>query len=187
MTPSSPRRSFSLLAASFLTLTLLAGCDKSADEEDVIAAGPRAEATPTPTPAAQGSDRMGRKALSAYTAVSDYLKDQDPDLREHLQKAAAKFVKDKDKWRERLADRQRDLQPKITRLRDQLTRTEGQSGEALRNLRQELSSLESQRADADRKLSELESVTSDTWKSFRDRLAMDGDDDKPATPKPAKR
>ena len=180
MTPSSPRRPFSLLAAAFLALAVLSGCDKPADEEDVVAPGPQAEATPTPAPAAQGSDRAGRKALSAYTAVSGYLKDQDPDLREHLQKAASKFVKDKDKWRERLADRQRDLEPKITRLRDQLTKADGQSGEALRNLRQELSSLESQRADADHKLSELESVTSDTWKSFRDRLAMDGDDDKPA-------
>ncbi len=187
MTPSFPRRSFSLLAAASFALALLSGCEKSVDEEDVAASGPRVEATPTPAPAAPGSDRVGRKALSAYSAVSAYLKDQDPDLREHLQKAASKFVKDKDKWRERLAGRQRDLQPKITRLRDQLTKAEGQSGDALRNLRQELSSLESQRAEADRKLTELESITSDTWKSFRDRLAVDGDEDKPATPKPTKR
>ncbi len=186
MTPSLPRWPFPLLAAATLALSLLAGCEKSADEEeDAVPSSQHAQATPSPSPVLECAEKTGRKALSAYNAVSAYLKDQDPNLREHLQKAASKFVKDKDKWRERLAVRQRELQPKIARLREQLTRAEGQSGEALRSLKQELSSLESQRADADRKLTELESVTSDTWKSFRDRLGSD--DDAPASPTPGKR
>ncbi len=164
----------------------MAGCEKPADEEDTAAPVHQVEATPSPSPVQTGPERTGRRALSAYNAVSEYLKDQDPNLREHLRKAASKFVKDKDTWRERLALRQRELQPKIAHLREQLTKADGQTGEALRNLKQELSSLESQRADAERKLSELESVTSDTWKSFRDRLTAD-DDEKPATPTPAKR
>ena len=186
MTPSPPRRSFLLLAAMTFALSLLSGCDRSADEDDAVPPEHPAKAAPSPSPVSDGAGRTGRKALSAYNAVSEYLKDQDPGLREHLQKAASKFVRDKDTWRDRLASRERDLQPKITRLRDQLTKADGQSGDALRNLRQELSSLESQRADADRKLSEIESVTSETWKSFRDRLASD-DDDRPPSPTPAKR
>lgn len=180
MTPPLARQSFPLLAAASLALLLLAGCDKNADEDD----GPTNTVAATPTPVPVGSQRSGRKALSAYNAVSEYLKDQDPGLREHFQKAAAKFVQDKDKWRERLQNRQRELQPKITRLREQLTRAEGKSSDALRGLRQELANLESQGADADRKLTELESITSDTWKSFRDRLA---DEDATPSPTPAKR
>ena len=151
-------------------MSLLSGCSKSADDEDTLPPGRQAEATPTPAPVSEGSDRTGHKVMSAYNAVSEYLKDQDPDLRVHLQKAAAKFVKDKDKWRQRLASRQRELQPKIARLREQLTKAEGQSAEALRDLRQELSGLESQR------------ITSDTWSSFRDRLATAGEASPSPTP-----
>ena len=185
MTPSPFRWPFPLLAVATLALLLLSGCEKSADEEDdAVPSSHRAEATPSPSPVLESAERTGRKALSAYNAVSAYLKDQDPNLREHLQKAASKFVNDKDKWRERLSVRQRELQPKIARLREQLTKAEGQSGEALRGLKQELSSLESQRADADRKLTELESITSDTWKSFHDRVTAD---EKPAAATPADR
>ena len=183
MTPSLPRRSFPLLAAASLTFVLLAGCNKPADEDDDVPRGHQAVATPSPVP--EGSDRQCRKVLSAYNAVSEYLKDQDPNLREHLQKAATKFVKDKDKWRDRLASRQRELQPKIARLREQLTRAEGKSADALHSLRQELAGLETQRADAEHKLSELESITSETWKSFRDRLGSD--DIAEASPTPGKR
>lgn len=186
MTPSFPRRSFPLLAAASLALSLLCGCNKPADEEDVVPPGRQTVAAPTPSPVSEGSERQGRKALSAYNAVSEYLKDQDPNLREHLQKAAAKFVRDKEKWRDRLASRQRELQPKIARLREQLTKAEGKSTEALHNLRQELSGLESQRADADRKLSELESITSETWKSFQERLGSD-DNGTSASPTPVRR
>ncbi len=169
MKPSLPRRSCSLLVAAALALGALAGCDKTADEDDAPPTR-QAEATPTLAP-----DRNGRKALSAYNAVSNYLKEQDPGLREHLQKAASHFVKDKDKWRERLQNRQRDLQPKIARLREQLAKADGQTADALHRLKQELASLESQRAEAEHKLSQLESITSDTWKSFREQLADDGE------------
>jgi len=185
MTPSLPRRPYSLVAATFFALSLLAGCEKSGDEEDVTPPTHHAAATPTPAPVAQSSDRACRKALSAYNAVSNYLKAEDPNLREHLQKAASKFVDDKDKWRERLAKRQHELQPKIARLREQLTKAEGQSAEALRNLRQQLATLETERADAEHKLSELESVTTDAWNSVRDGLA--GNDASPASPAPGRR
>ena len=181
MTPSLPHRSFIVLAAAALAMAMLAGCEKNADEDD----GPSVAAAATPTPAPVGSERTGRKALSAYNAVNEYLKGQDPGLSERFQKAAAKFVDDKDKWRERLKARQHELQARAAHLRDQLTKADGKSADALKALQQELSNLESQGADADRKLSELESITSETWKSFRDRLASD--DDAVATPKPGKR
>ena len=167
MQPSRLRRPL-LLAVVSLAFGL-AGCNKPTDEdasptENLIAAQP----SPTPVP-----DRTGRKALGAYNAVSQYLKEQDPELRDKLHRAAERFVKDKDKWRSRLQNQQRSLQPRIAQARAQLTRVEGKSTEALRNIRQELASLESQHAEADRRLSELDSITSDTWKSFRERLKLD--------------
>ena len=157
----------------------LGGCNKPADEDaspsELLAA---AQPSPTPVP-----DRTGRKALGAYNAVNQYLKDQDPDLCDKLHKAAERFVHDKDKWRSRLQDRQRTLQPRIAQARAQLTRLEGKSSEALRNIRQELTTLESQHAEAEHRLAELDSITSDTWKSFRDRLKLDDEPAASPTPK----
>ena len=176
MMPSSPRRPLVLLVAASLAFSL-AGCDKPAPE-DALPPLAKTETTKLPSPSPT-PDRTGRKALSAYNAVSEYLKDQDPDLGEKLQTAATRFVRDKDKWRGRLKDRQRELQPRIARARDQITKAQGKSVDALHNLQKELATLESQRNDAERKLAELESITSDTWKSFRDRLNL-GDDPAPS-------
>ena len=130
-------------------------------------------APPKPSNRLLTSTASGRKALSAFNAVSEYLRDQDPDLRGKLQKAAERFARDKDRLRARLKDRQRELQPRIVRLHDQLVRAEGKSADTLRNLRQELAGLESQRNDAEHRLAELESITDDTWKAFREKLRID--------------
>ncbi len=180
MMPSSPRRPLPLLVAAAFALCLT-GCEKPPEDEP---APPRvgAETTRLPSPSPEGvPDRTGRKALSAFNAVSGYLKDQDPDLRVKFQKAAERFARDKDKWRARLKDRQRELQPRIARMHEQLSRAEGKSADALRGLRQELASLESQRNDAERKLAELESITDDTWKAFRDQLNLDDPTPAPAS------
>ena len=171
-----------LLFAAVVSLGFgLAGCSKPADE-DAAPTESLVEETPMPTPV---PDRTGRKALGAYSAVSQYLKDQDPELRDKLHKAAERFVHDKDKWRTRLQDRQHNLQPRIAQARAQLTRAEGKSAETLRTVRQELASLESQHAEAERRLAELDTVTSDTWKSFRDCLKLE--DEPAASPSPANR
>ena len=165
-----------LLAAAVSLGFGLMGCNKPADEDTAPTEGV-AEATPTPVP-----DRTGRKALGAYSAVSQYLKDQDPELRDKLHKAAERFVHDKDKWRTRLQNQQRNLQPRIAQARAQLARVDSKSAETLRTVRQELASLESQHAEAEHRLAELDAVTSDTWKSFRDRLKLD--DEPAASPSP---
>ena len=174
MKPSRHRRSLCLAVAASLALGL-AGCNKPADE-DASPGESLAAVAQTPAPTAT-PDRAGRKALGAYNAVSQYLKEQDPEMRDKLHRAAERFVHDKDKWRSRLQDRQRTLQPRIAQAHAQLSRAEGKSADALRNIRQELASLESQRAEAEHRLAELDSITSETWKSFRDRLKLE---DEPA-------
>ncbi len=168
MKPFRHRRLLLLAAAVSLGFGLM-GCNKPADEDAAPTEGV-AEASPPPTPV---SDRTGRKALGAYSAVSQYLKDQDPELREKLHKAAERFVHDKDKWRTRLQDQQRNLQPRIAQARAQLAHMDSKSAETLRTVRQELASLESQHAEAERRLAELDTITSETWKSFRDGLKLD--------------
>ncbi len=179
MQPTRLRRPL-LLAVVSLAFGF-ASCNKPADE-DAAPTENLTAAQPSPTPA---PDHNGRKALGAYNAVSQYLKEQDPELRDKLHKAAERFVHDKDKWRSRLQDRQRSLQPRIAQARAQLARMDSKSTEALRNVRQELASLASQHAEADRRLSELDSITTDTWKSFRDRLKLE--DEPPASPSPSSR
>ena len=178
MKPPRLRLPLFLAAAASLALAL-GGCNKPADE-DASPAESLAEAQATPTPA---PDRTGRKALGAYNAVNQYLKEQDPELREKLHRAAERFVHDKDKWRSRLQDRQRTLQPRIAQARAQLAHAESKSGDVLHRVRQELAGLESQRADAEHRLAELDTVTSETWKAFRDRLKLD-DESPAASPTP---
>lgn len=179
MKPFRLRRPLLVCAAVSLACGL-GGCNKPADE-DASPSELLAAAQPSPTPAA--SDRTGRKALGAYNAVNQYLKDQDPDLCDKLHKAAERFVKDKDKWRSRLQERQHSLQPRIAQARAQLARLDGKSSEALRNIRQEITTLESQHNEAEHRLAELDAITSDTWKSFRDRLRLDDEPAASPTPK----
>lgn len=160
-----------------LTLSLgLAGCGKSDPEPST-----EAKATPSPTPAVadEGKDfsasNIRHKADQMANSLEKILKDQDPKLRDKVQrladKVSDKLGKDKNHWREKLLDKRRDLMPQIEQLKQQLGQVANDKNKD--KLRDALSRLEGKSQDTDKKLAELEAAGADAWKQFKARLKED--------------
>ncbi len=170
-----------LAPASFLAATALAGCVKQ--PPPVV----RAQATPTPAVVDEGVDttteRMKRKTGEAAAAINDYLKINQPKLREKFQKLGDKFTKDKDVWRQKLLREKDDLAPQIAALKDKAREMDPKARAAID---QQTAALELQSQGADQKLSELEAATADGWKQFKQKLKADdaSKQDTPPTPAP---
>ena len=169
---------FVLGAASVLAL---AGCGKPDP------APPITQPTPTPKPDKGISfdgkdldtDKLRDKANHAATSLGKYLDKQDPKMRERFQrisdKVTAQLDKDKGRWREKLQAERQQLGPQIDKLKGQLA----QSGDTTKGkLRAQLSDLEKKSALTDEKLSKLQSVGKDAWKSFKAQLKADEANDK---------
>ena len=115
------------------------------------------------------------KADQAANALGRFLKDQDPKLRDKVQrladKVSDKLGKDKDHWREKLESERRQLLPQIEQLKEQLGQTDGDKNKE--KLKDALSKLEGKSEDTDKKLSELETAGADAWKQFKAQLKED--------------
>ena len=131
----------------------------------------RAEATPTPAAVDEGVDltaeRMRRKTGEAAAAINDYLKANEPRLRQKFQKIGDKFTRDKDVWRQKLLQEKENLQPQIDQLKAKASQLDPKARAAID---QQTASLEQQSRAADEKLAELESATADGWKAFKSKL-----------------
>ncbi len=179
-----------------LTLPLgLAGCGKPEPEKAPLV-------QPTPAPKAASNDDgkefsakdIRHKADQAANSLEKFLKDQDPKLRDKVQrladKVSDKLGKDKDRWREKLQEKRRELQPQIEQLREQLGQVAGDKNKE--KLKDALSKLEGKSQDADKKLAELETAGADAWRQFKAQWKEDAakDDRTPPvdpadpTPKP---
>lgn len=173
-----------------------AGCGKPEPE-----APPIAQPTPTPKTASDDADKdfsaknIRHKADQAANSLEKFLKDQDPKLREKVQRLADrvsdKLGKDKNHWREKLEEQRRALGPQIKQLKQQLGQVDGDKNKE--KLKDALSKLQGKSADTDKKLAELESIGADAWKQFKARLKEDAakgndtpptDDDPTPTPPP---
>ena len=186
-----------LRVASFCPLLafLCAGCSKPAEPPPVT----RAEATPTPTPpktdlADVASDKIKHKADKAIKALSGFLKSEDPHLQGKLQKLSDKIAHDKDGWRKKLEQKRDELRPQIDELKERVAKAEGKSKD---DVDRQLATLEAQSQNAEKKLSELEGASGDTWKKIKAQLrdaeakgdvtkddAAKDDADMPPTPSP---
>ncbi len=175
----------------------LTGCGKSDPETPPIT-----QETPSPTAAASTDDgkdfsakNIRHKADQAANSLEKFLKDQDPRLRDKVErfadKVSDKLGKDKNHWREKLEEKRRQLMPQIEQLKGQLSETGGDKNKE--KLKDALSKLEGKSEDTDKKLAELETAGADAWKQFKTRLKEDEarDNDTPptddATPTPAPR
>ena len=166
-----------LLACLALPLGL-AGCGKPDAEKP-----PVAQPTPSPTVATSSVDdhkdfsakNIRHKADQAAVALEKFLKDQDPKLRDKVQrladKVSDKFGKDKDHWREKLEEKRRELQPQIEQLKQQMGQADGDKNKD--KLRDALTKLEGRSQDTDKKLAELESAGVDAWGQFKAELKKD--------------
>ena len=179
-----------LLACLALPLGL-ASCNKPAEEKPPIV-----QPTPTPTAATSATSATGdnkdfsarnirHKADQAAVALEKFLKDQDPKLRDKVQrladKVSDKLGKDKDHWREKLEEKRRELQPQIAQLKQQMGAADGDKNKD--KLRDALSKLEGKSQDTDKKLAELEAAGADAWGQFKAQLKKDeaNDNDTPPT------
>ena len=155
----------------------MAGCGKPEPQETP----PVAQPTPAPRAASKddGKDFSARnirhKADQAADSLEKFLQDQDPKLREKVQrladKVSDKLGKDKDHWREKLEEQRRRLMPQIEQLKAQLGQTNGDKNKE--KLADALTRLEGKSADTDKKIAELETAGADAWKQFKARLKED--------------
>ena len=185
---------FNLLASLALPLCLV-GCGKSDPEP-----ASQTQTTPTPTPEAIDSSKdfsaknIRHKADQAANSLEKFLKDQDPKLRDKVQrladKVSDKLGKDKNHWREKLEEQRRALLPQIEQLKTQLGQIDGDKNK--QKLKDALSKLEDKSGDTDKKLAELESAGADAWAQFKAQLKEDEvkentpptDDEETPTPTP---
>ena len=186
-----------LRAASLCPLLALvcSSCSKSPEPPTVT----RAE-TPAPTPASSpkdladvASDKIKHKADKAIKALSGFLKSEDPRLQGKLEKFTDKIAHDKDGWRKKLEQKRDELRPQIDQLKEQVAKAEGKSKD---DVDRQLATLEAQSQNAEKKLSQLEGASGDTWKKIKAQLKEaeakgdvtrdDGktDADMPPTPSP---
>ena len=162
-----------LAAAAILALCLpLCGCEKP---DPAPTSQKHTKASPTPKDELDaGTDRLQRKTAGAIAALENFFFVSDhPKQRE-------KLARDKARWREKLRQDQKDLQPQIDRLKEQLGRLDTEKTRD--ELRAELARLEDQSKNADKRVAELEAAGQDAWKSFKARLQAE--EAKNATPSP---
>ena len=153
-----------------LLLLVLTGCDKPVPEPPPTTV--KAEATPTPAKAPQeltdeASDKLRHKADRTIKSLSGFLHSSDPRLEAKLQKLTDKIAHDKDGWRKKLEQKRDELRPQIDQLKEQVARAEGKSKA---DVDKQLAVLEAQRHNAEKKLSELEGASGDTWKKIKAQL-----------------
>ncbi len=181
-----------------LPFCVLVGCGKS-DPEPLLQA--KATPTPTPVPVDEGKDfsakNVRHKADQVANSLEKFLKDQNPKLRDKVQrladKVSDKLGKDKNHWREKLEEQRRALMPQIEQLKAQLGQVDGDKNK--QKLKDALSKLENKSGDTDKKLAELETAGADAWKQFKAQLQEDQakdntppmDDDPIPTPTPTPR
>ncbi len=176
----------------------LSGCGKSDPAPTSLT-----QATPTPTPVATddakdfSAKNVRHKADQAANSLEKFLKDQDPKLRDKVQrladKVSDKLGKDKNHWREKLEEKRRELGPQIEQLKEQLGQVDGDKNK--QKLKEALSKLEDKSGDTDKKLAELEAAGADAWSQFKATLKEDEvrentpptDDDSTPTPTPRRR
>ncbi len=140
----------------------LPACGRSGSDKT-----PPAQASASPTPKDEldkGANRLKTKAQGAFAAVENYLLRQNPKLRE-------KFDRDRAKWRDKLQQQQKDLQPQIDHLKDQLEHVD--STATREQLHGDLARLEAESKRTEQRLTELEAASQEAWKSFKQRLRED--------------
>ena len=156
---------FPLLAVTLAFGICLSACDEP------NAAPPRSRAKSTPAPKDEldaGTNRLKAKTESTLAAVENYLVGQSPKARKEWRRTEEKFARDKAKWREKLVQEQKDLQPQIERLKEQLGKVD--TGTNRDQLRAELSRLQERSKETDRLRVELEAAGRDIWHEFKAEL-----------------
>ena len=163
---------FPLAVALALALGFcLPGCEKPDPSPK-----PPTQAKASPTPKDEldaGTNRLKKKAVGAIIAVENFFGRENPKQHE-------KLVRDKAKWREKLRQDQKELQPQIDRLKEQIGKLDTDKTRA--ELRTELAKLEDQSKNANKKIVELEAAGQDAWKSFKAQLKAE--EARNATPSP---
>ena len=158
------------LACCPLCSLLFAGCDKPAPVPEPPPTR-HAAATPTPTPEEDfkdlASEKLRHKADKTIKSLTGFLHSEDPRLQEKLQKLTDKIAHDKDGWRKKLQQRRDELKPQIDQLKEQVARAEGKSKQ---DVDHQLAALEAQSHNAEKRLSELEGASGDTWKKIKAQL-----------------
>ena len=174
------RKALLALAAACGVGMCLCACGKRASDPS----SRRADGSPSPRPKSEldaGTDRMAKRTEEAIASVDGYLKEQNPKLREKFRKAAEKMTRDKDKWRERLQAKQKELSPQIDRLREQIGKVDDQTKA---KLGAELARLQDQSTTTDQKLAELETVGKEAWQNFKAKLKTEQEQAKKAAASP---
>ena len=170
----------------------IAGCEKQDEPAPVVKAEPTA--TPTPAPKQEdfvdaASDKLKHKADKTIKALTGFLHKEDPRFQAKLEKLTDKIAHDKDGWRKKLQEKRQELAPQIEQLKEQVAKAEGKSKD---DVNRQLSTLEAESHNAEKKLSELEGASGDAWKKFKAQLKEDeakgdtskGEADMPPTPTP---
>ena len=170
---------FPLLAVALACGVCLSACD------DQNSAPPRSRAKSTPLPKDEldaGTNRLKAKTESTLAAVENYFVGQSPKARKEWRRTEEKFIRDKAKWREKLVQEQKDLQPQIDRLKEQLEKLDTSKNRD--QLRAELSRLQDRSKETDRLRSKLEAAGRDIWHEFKAELTAQeaGSGTPPPTP-----
>ena len=150
-------------AVAFACGICLPACEKP---EPSSRSQARAAASPTPKDELDaGTSRLKTKAAGAIAAVENYLVGQSPKARKEVRRAEEKFTRDKAKWREKLVQEQKDLQPQIERLKEQLGKLD--TGKNRDRLSDDLARLQDQSKQTNKLLVELEATGRDVWHDFK--------------------
>ena len=170
---------FPLLAVALACGICLSACDEQNP------APPRSRAKSTPPPKDEldaGTNRLKAKTESTLAAVENYLVGQSPKARKELRRAEEKFTRDKAKWREKLAQEQKDLQPQIARLQEQIDKVDTSKNRD--QLREELGRLQDRSKEMDRLRAKLEAAGRDIWHEFKAELTTQEAGNSTPTPTP---
>lgn len=155
------RRNASALCALALLAACLPGCERHSAEPP--ASQPP---TPTPVPADAAAERMKSKTGDALAATGDFVKEKGGQVKSSLGELADQFSKEKDSYRQKLEQEQRDLAPQIDALKERAAR----AGDTVRaEFNAQAAALEGQRQRAGQRLDQLKGATREGWESFKDR------------------
>ena len=168
---------FPLLAVALAFGICLPACEK----QDPTSAQARAKSTPLPKDELDaGTNRLKTKAEGTIAAVENYLVGHSPKVRKELRRTEEKFTRDKAKWREKLMQEQKDLQPQIDRLKEQLEKVDTTRNRE--QVRDELARLQAKSKETDKLRLELEAAGKDVWHEFKAELTAQ--EAKNSTPSP---